>query len=101
MTTKQWLRPIARAGAALRKLRRDVWSTDRTRLSGGAAFANRVARTLTWTARGLVRDRLSMRAAALTYYTIFSLVPVLVLVIWVGKAHAPVAPAGGHPRPDG
>lgn len=86
MTRMRWLQPIARAGAALRKLRRHVWQTDRTRLGSGAAIVNRLFRTLTWTARGLVRDRLSMRAAALTYYTIFSLVPVLILIIWIGKA---------------
>ncbi|MFL5305542.1 MAG: YihY/virulence factor BrkB family protein [Polyangia bacterium] len=86
MTRAQWLQPIARAGAALRKLRREAWQTDRTQLGPGAAFANRLVRSLTWTARGLVRDRLSTRAAALTYYTIFSLVPVLVLVIWIVKA---------------
>ncbi|HSS37132.1 MAG TPA: YihY/virulence factor BrkB family protein, partial [Polyangia bacterium] len=76
----------ARAGAGLRKVRRGVWQTDRTRLGAWAALVNRGVRSLTWTASGLVRDRLSMRAAALTYYTIFSLIPVLVLVIWIGKA---------------
>jgi membrane protein len=84
-TRAQWLQPIARAQGAVRKGLRGVWQTDRTQLGVGAALVNRVARSLTWTARGLVRDGLSTRAAALTYYTIFSLVPVLVLVIWIVK----------------
>ncbi|MES1210126.1 MAG: YihY/virulence factor BrkB family protein [Pseudomonadota bacterium] len=86
MTKTQWLQPIARAGAAVRKLCREAWQADRTQLSAGAALANRLVRSLSWTVRGVVRDRLSTRAAALTYYTIFSLVPVLVLVIWIVKA---------------
>ncbi len=85
MTRAQLLQPIARAQGAVRKGLRDVWQTDRTQLGPGAALVNRVARSLTWTVRGVLRDRLSTRAAALTYYTIFSVVPVLVLVIWVVK----------------
>lgn len=85
MTRAQLLQPIARAQGAVRKGLRDVWQTDRTQLGTGAALVNRVARSLTWTVRGVLRDGLSTRAAALTYYTIFSVVPVLVLIIWVVK----------------
>ncbi|HVY39177.1 MAG TPA: YihY/virulence factor BrkB family protein [Polyangia bacterium] len=86
MTRTQLLQPIARAQGAVRKGLRDVWQTDQTQLGAGAALVNRIARSVTWTVRGVLQDRLSTRAAALTYYTIFSLVPVLVLIIWVVKA---------------
>jgi membrane protein len=57
----------------------------------------RLARIATWTLRGFVRHELSVRAAALAYYTIFSIVPVLVVVLWTLKLldvipHMPATP---------
>jgi membrane protein len=81
-----WLRALAaraRAGAQAFALR--VWSLDHDRVGRGRAFGNSVLRVATWTARGAVRDRVSLQAAALTYYTVFSIVPVLVVALWILK----------------
>ena len=66
-----------------------------TRGSSGAAIAPRcgvwasrgrgVARIVTWSVRGVFVHRLSLQAAALAYYTLFSIVPVLVVALWVLK----------------
>jgi membrane protein len=81
----RWRSVFGRASGALRQFGRSVWRRDRGRLRGWAALATRLARVLTWTIRGFVVNELSVRAAALAYYTLFSIVPVLVMALWTLK----------------
>jgi membrane protein len=62
-----------------------VWSRDRAALPGWASLWTRVARVVIWSVRGLFVHKLSLQAAALAYYTLFSIVPVLVVVLWILK----------------
>lgn len=77
---------IARARRALARAARRTWQCDRTTLRGFARGWNRVARIGLWTGAGLVRHGLSVRAAALTYYTVFSIVPILTAAIWLVRS---------------
>lgn len=61
---------------------RAVWARDRAVLHGPAAFANRAARIFIVTARGIVAHRIDLQGAALTYYTVFAIVPLLAVVLW-------------------
>jgi membrane protein len=91
--------PIARARRALEERAHEVWSRDRTPLHGLPALANRSFRIVIHTLRGIVAHRLGLQAAALTYYTVFALVPILVVALWIMKAFdtlpavAPTLPA--------
>src|SRR5262245_21536650 len=76
---------VKRAFAPLRQYAQAVWSRDRAGLHGGAALWTRLARIVTLSVRGVRRHRLSLQAAALAYYTLFSIVPVLVVALWVLK----------------
>jgi len=81
-----WLRnvpPIARALGALERRAQLVWSRDRSSLRGAAAFGNRAFRIAIVAARGMVAHRLGLQASALTYYTVFAVVPMLVVALWV------------------
>ena len=80
-------RPVGRArGVAIRVAKR-AWSHDRRQLKGPVSRVwNRVARIAVWTIWGLSRHALSMRAAALTYYTVFSIVPVVAAILWLLSA---------------
>jgi membrane protein len=71
----------ARDGLASRA--RDVWRRDRASLRGWKAFKNRVLRVAIFTARGVSVHQLGLQAAALTYYTAFSLVPLMVVLVWI------------------
>jgi membrane protein len=92
---------FGRLGAAVRRVGVAVWRRDRGRQSGWSAVRTRLARIATWTLRGFMVHELSLRAAALAYYTMFSIVPVLVVVLWTLKLldlipHlTPAEPAGG------
>ena len=64
---------------------RDVWRRDRGPLRGVRALANRILRISILAIRGIWAHRLGLHAAALTYYTVFSLVPLLVVSLWILK----------------
>ena len=78
--------PIARARRALKGRADRVWSRDRALLRGLAAFGNRTFRIAIHTIRGIVAHRIGLHAAALTYYTLFALVPMLVVALWIARS---------------
>jgi membrane protein len=78
--------PIARARKAIEARAHGVWSRDRTSLRGIRALANRAFRIAIHTIRGILAHRLGLQAAALTYYTVFALVPMLVVALWILKS---------------
>jgi membrane protein len=84
--------PVARVRSAAARRARNVWGRDRARLSGPAAFRTRVARVAFLAGRGVLTHRLGLHGAALTYYTVFAIVPLLVVVLWSLKLlhHLPV-----------
>jgi membrane protein len=78
-------RRIESARAAIQTRAEDVWRRDRAPLRGWSAFKNRSLRIAIAAARGVSVHQLGFQAAALTYYTVFSLVPLLVVVLWILK----------------
>ena len=81
--------PIHRAVSAAA---RSVWARDRAPLRGLRALAVRVFRIAILVVRGIVVHRLALLAAALTFFTVFSIIPMLVVVLWALKLldHLPV-----------
>jgi len=71
---------------------RSVWSRDRAPLRGWRALGNRTLRIAILVVRGIVAHRLALLAAALTFFTVFSIVPTLVVALWALKAldHLPL-----------
>jgi membrane protein len=84
-----WLRRVpglARVQRAVTAAASAVWMRDRSTLRGLPAAANRLFRIAILVVRGVVAHRLALLAAALTFFTVFSIVPVLVVVLWALKA---------------
>ena len=79
-------RAVRGARESIQTRARDVWRRDRGPLRGVRALANRILRISIIAIRGIWAHRLGLHAAALTYYTVFSLVPLLVVSLWVLKA---------------
>jgi membrane protein len=73
---------FARLRDAVARRVRAVWTRDRAVLHGPAAFANRAARILILTVRGILAHRIGLQGAALTYYTVFAIVPLLAVILW-------------------
>ena len=79
-------RRLRKARAAVIAWMHRVWAGDLTAMHGWQLLRCRVLRLVTWTVAGFVRHALSRRAIALTYYTMFSIIPLLAVVLWVAKA---------------
>jgi membrane protein len=74
-----------------------VWASDLTAMCGWQLLRCRVLRLLTWTVAGFVRHTLSRRAIALTYYTMFSIIPLLAVVLWGVKVFDWIPDVGSDP----
>jgi membrane protein len=74
---------IGSARDAVETRARDLWKRDRATLGGWSGFKNRVLRIAIFTVRGVSVHQLGLQSAALTYYTAFSLVPLLVVVMGI------------------
>ena len=68
-----------------RFLTRDVWAQDISHLPTFRRWLYKVARVAYLTVRGATEDRCTSRAAALTYVTVLSIVPLLALAFSVAK----------------
>jgi len=90
---------VARVQRAFGARAQAAWGMDRTNLGGWAAATNRTLRILIMVIRGIVRHRLDLLAAALTYYTAFAIVPTLAVVLSVMRltAFLPASLAGELP----
>jgi len=78
--------PLGRLYQAVRRfLERELWHKDVARMPTFAALLTRGVRVLVLSVRGFWRDQCTHKAAALTYITIFSLVPVLAFGFAVAK----------------
>jgi len=66
-------------------LRTDIWRIRSRDLSGRQYFLLRILRILILTIRGVTEDRCMLRASALTFYSLLSIVPVVAMVFGVAK----------------
>src|SRR6056297_1594861 len=68
-----------------RFLQHDIWEGRGSAHEDPPSFVRRVLRILVLVARGFWADKLQLRASALTYYTLLSIVPILALAFGIAK----------------
>lgn len=66
-------------------IRMDVWRMTEYELSRTKKFLYRLVRIIILATRGFFRDRLNVRASALTYSILFAIVPMAALIIAIGR----------------
>jgi membrane protein len=66
-------------------LTHDVWQKDENDLSGRGWWAVRQLRVVIFTAKGFNRHDTAVRSAALSFFTVMSLVPILALIFVIFK----------------
>ncbi|UCF92634.1 MAG: YihY family inner membrane protein [Desulfobacterales bacterium] len=66
-------------------LRFDIWRIRMEDLSWGRSFCIGQLRVLILTARGFHKDKCLLRASSLTFYTLFSIVPVFAMFFGIAK----------------
>ena len=69
----------------LRFLQIDIWNIQSRHLSGKKSFFLRQLRLILLAAHGTRKDRLQLRASALTYYSLLAIVPILAMAFAIAK----------------
>ena len=66
-------------------LQRDVWRIRASKLPRRQSFFLRQVRIILLSLRGFDRDKCNLRASALTFYSLLSIVPVMAVLFGVAK----------------
>lgn len=66
-------------------IRTDIWKTPMDRLSGNKAYWIRQVRIIYMVFKGIRRDNIYIKASALTYFTILSVIPLIALAFGIAK----------------
>lgn len=69
----------------IRFLKRDIWRIQPGELSPRKSFLVRQLRIFVLAIRGFKEDQVHLRASALTYYSLFGLIPVMALAFGIAK----------------
>lgn len=69
----------------LRFFSQDIWRITETEISKSRLIFYNSIKTLIVAVRGFTEDNLQIKASALTYYTLFAIVPVLALIFAIGR----------------
>jgi membrane protein len=79
---KVWMEPFH---GTIQFLKRDVWRIRQKDLPPKKSFLLRLLRILILSIRGIMQDRGGLRASALTFYSMLSVVPVLAMIFGIAK----------------
>lgn len=74
-----------RVKSILNFIRHDIWKTTENELSKTKRFFYSSLKTFILAVRGFSEDNLQIKASALTYYTLFAIVPVFALILAIGR----------------
>ena len=66
-------------------MKHDIWRIRRTKLSPGKSFILNLVRVLLLSIRGFDEDKCQLRASALTFYSLVSIVPVAAMAFGIAK----------------
>ena len=66
-------------------LKTDIWRIRMASLGGLKSLAVKIVRIILLSIRGFYEDKLPLRASALTFYSLLSLVPVLAMIFGIAK----------------
>ena len=69
----------------LRYFTRDIWSIPRESMTKGKAVILHFLRVLALSIRGYLEDKIGIKASALTFFTLLSVVPVMAMVFGIAK----------------
>jgi membrane protein len=70
---------------AISFIRQDIWRIRRTNLPPGKSFFLTIIRVLILSIRGFDEDRCQLRASAITFYSLISIVPVAAMAFGIAK----------------
>ena len=80
--------PVSWALGKIKQANDYIWNTSISDISRGKSFLIRQLRIIVLAARGFMKDRVQLRASALTLYTMLSIIPFAAIAFGVAKGFA-------------
>ena len=77
--------PVPWALALIKRFNNIIWNTPLTEISKGKTFLVKQSRIIVLAARGFSKDKVQLRASALTFYSLLSIIPVLAIAFAIAK----------------
>ena len=77
--------PVKWIAETYNRIRTDIWKTPMNRLTGAKAYWIRQIRIIYMVFKGLKRDNIYIKASALTFFTILSVIPMVALGFGIAK----------------
>ncbi|HOU02139.1 MAG TPA: YihY/virulence factor BrkB family protein [Bacteroidales bacterium] len=77
--------PVNWAVDQVKRLNDEIWHTPLSELSKRRTFLIRQLRIIVIAARGFLNDKVQLRASALTFYTLISIIPVVAIGLAIAK----------------
>jgi len=77
--------PVTWIIRTVNSIRTDIWKTPMDRLTGTKAYWIRQVRIIYMVIKGISRDNIYIKASALTYFTILSVIPLIALAFGIAK----------------
>lgn len=77
--------PVTWALTQIKRLNYAIWHTPITEISRGKVFLFKQLRIIIVAARGFSNDKVELRASALTFYTLLSLIPIAAIAFAIAK----------------
>jgi membrane protein len=69
----------------IRRLNDIIWNTSLSEISKRKSFILKQMRILVLAARGFLNDKVQLRASALTFYSLLSIIPMAAIVFAIAK----------------
>ena len=77
--------PVHWALALIKRFNNIIWNTPLTEISKGKTFLVKQLRIIVLAARGFSKDKVQLRASALTFYSLLSIIPVAAIAFAIAK----------------
>jgi len=77
--------PVSWTLHQIKRLNELIWHTPLSEISKGKIFLFKQLRIIMLAARGFTHNRVQLRASALTYYTLLSVIPVIAIAFGIAK----------------
>jgi membrane protein len=79
------IKPVSWTLGQVKRLNDTIWHTPLSKLSRRKTFLIKQLRIIVIAARGFAHDKVQLRASALTFYTLLSIIPVLAIGLAIAK----------------
>jgi len=85
LTTKTMANPVSWAFNQVKKLNDAIWHTPLSELSKRKTFLIKQLRIIYIAGRSSLKDKVQLRASALTFYTLLSIIPLIAIALAIAK----------------